>query len=135
MFAITKAELKKMREQDRDVIMINVLDHDQFNEGHINGSVNVPADQPQFVQMVSAISGGKEREIIVYSASSDCGASGKAAQKLTDAGFVRIYDYQGGMADWRGEDSGAGKTQELPREHREWLSVVGREPKPSVNEQ
>lgn len=132
MLDLTKDELLKMYEQEeRDFVLINVLDNDAFNQHHIRNSVNVPGDQPQFVQIVSAISGDKNREIVLYDASLKCDASARAGRKLEDAGFSRIYVYHGGTADWFGMQQDRTEQVGMPPEHREWLNVVGSEPKPS----
>lgn len=133
MITITKDELKKMIEHvDHDIVLINVLDRDAFKKRHIRTSVNVPVDQPQFKQMISVITGDRNREIVLYSASFECDASANAARALEDSGFARVYDYQGGTADWFGlEEASTAGQMGMPQEHREWLNVVGREPKPS----
>lgn len=132
MNSISKTELQKMKSNQRDFVLINVLGHDEFIGRHIEGSVNVPCDQPQFVQMVTAICADKHRDVVVYGA--DSAASTKAARKLEDAGFARVFAYPGGTNEWFDNIRSSAQNNELPAEHREWLRVVGNEPKPSVNE-
>jgi rhodanese-related sulfurtransferase len=43
----------------------------------------------------------REKKIVVYGASPDCSASQEAAETLTRNGFQHVYDYEGGMSDWR----------------------------------
>lgn len=132
MLDLTKDGLVKMyKQEERDFVLINVLDNDAFNQSHIRNSINVPADQPQFVQMVNAVAGEKNREIILYDANPDSDASARAGRKLEDAGFSRIYIYHGGTADWFGMQQDRTEPAGMPPEHREWLNVVGSESKPS----
>lgn len=128
MIAITKDELKEMcQQEDHDIILINVLGRDAFNERHIRASINIPADQPQFKQMVSVVAGDQNREIVLYSAGFECNASANAARELEGLGFSRVYDYQGGAADWFDlEEASSAGQRGVPREHREWLDAVGR---------
>ena len=77
MKTLSKQDLKRMNEQEHeDFVLINVLPRDHFNEQHIRTSVNVPHDR------------------------FDCDALPKAAKKLEEAGFSRVYDYEGGTKDW-----------------------------------
>jgi rhodanese-related sulfurtransferase len=101
MQSITRDDLKRMNDTEHeDFVLINVLPTQSFNEQHIRTSVNVPADNDNFVQQTQSIAGKKERKIVVYCASFDCDASTKAAKKLEQAGFTQVYDYEGGTRDW-----------------------------------
>jgi rhodanese-related sulfurtransferase len=90
--------LQSMREHGEDMLLINVLSEEQFGEGHIPGSENVPADHPHFVQEVAALAGSTDRHIVVY-----CGGgpeSLNAARALTEAGFTHVDHFAGGMREW-----------------------------------
>lgn len=104
MQTITRDELKQMNEQaHEDFVLINVLPRDTFNEDHIRTSVNVPVSDDDFIEIVEKIAGDKDRKIVVYCANFDCDASPKAARKLEQAGFTRVYDYEGGTEDWNAQ--------------------------------
>lgn len=101
MKKLTRQELKRMNEVEHyDFVLINVLPREAFNQQHIRTSINIPVDQPGFVNKVTAIVGDKQRPIVVYCASFDCDASQLAAEKLESAGFECIFDYEGGAQDW-----------------------------------
>lgn len=102
MQTIKAEELQEMmsRQSDNDVLVINVLDPEHFQEKHIPGTVNVPVSDDNFVEEVEHIAGGKNRMIVVYCASKECDASPNAAKKLEDAGFGNIYDFEGGVREW-----------------------------------
>lgn len=101
MKTLSKDDLKKMNEREHeDFVLINVLPRDHFKKQHIRTSVNVPHDRDDFTDQVEAISGGKDRKIVVYCANFDCDASPNAAKKLEKAGFTNVYDYEGGTEDW-----------------------------------
>ena len=101
MKTLTRDELKDMNEaQHEDFVLINVLPRDTFNEQHIRTSINIPVDDDNFTELVEKVAGGKERKIVVYCASFECTASPKAAEKLEQAGFTQVYDYEGGTKDW-----------------------------------
>lgn len=101
MRAITSGELDRMNHvDDNDFVLINVLPREQFIDKHIRTSVNIPLEDPNFVQKVEEVAGSKDREVVVYCASLECNASPKAAQKLEAAGFTHVYDLEGGTRDW-----------------------------------
>ena len=76
--------------------LVNVLNPDVFDEKHIPNSVNIPLSEiDQFEQRFS-----KEKDIVVYCASSSCDASRKAATALSQRGFSNVAAYEGGLADW-----------------------------------
>ena len=76
--------------------LVNVLTPDVFDEKHIPNSVNIPLSEiDQFERRFS-----KDKDIIVYCASSDCDASRRAASALRQRGFSHVAAYEGGIADW-----------------------------------
>ena len=54
-----------------------------------------------FASRVLAKSGSKEKQIVVYCASAECDSSTKAVQKLLDAGFEDVWDFEEGAQGWR----------------------------------
>lgn len=101
MKPISRDDLKTMNETEHeDFVLINVLPRETFNRQHIRTSINVPVADDDFVQKVEGVVGDKNRKVVVYCANFDCDASPKAAQKLEDAGFTQVFDYEGGTEDW-----------------------------------
>ncbi len=100
MKSITRDELNKLIEQRKDFVLINVLAPEHFNRQHIPASINIPVDSDDFVENVERIAGNKGRDVVVYCASFVCDASSQAAEKLDQAGFTKVYDYEGGSKDW-----------------------------------
>jgi rhodanese-related sulfurtransferase len=101
MKTISRDDLKKMNETEHeDFVLINVLPRDAFNKEHIRTSINIPVDEPSFLEQVEAVVGSKDRKIVVYCANFECDASPQAAKKLEDAGFTQVFDYEGGTKDW-----------------------------------
>lgn len=77
--------------------LVNVLGEEQFQQEHIPGSSNIPQGQEEAFEKRYA----KDKEIVVYCASSECDASEKAAEELARRGFQRVVDYSAGLSDWR----------------------------------
>ena len=101
MQTISRDQLKQWKDQGEDFELINVLGEDSFRTAHIPGSDNIPLGAENFEQEVEQKAGGKDKPIVVYCANHECTASPSAAKKLEEAGFSRVYDYEGGVKDWQ----------------------------------
>ncbi len=101
MKTLKKEELKEMGESGDDFLLANVLTEKQFQQEHIPGSVNIPVTVENFAERFLNEAGSKDRKIVVYCASFECQASSKAARKLEAAGFTDVYDFEGGMKEWK----------------------------------
>ncbi len=100
MKTLTAKELKRMRDRNEDMALVNVLSEQDFDEKHIPGSANVPLEQENFAAGVQRVAGDKGRPVVVYCASRDCPASEKAAKKLEQAGFTNVMDFEDGVKGW-----------------------------------
>lgn len=84
-------------QRDEGYTLVNVLRREQYEQEHIPHSINIPADQiDEFERRFD-----KPKKIVVYCASPECQASSQAARALKQRGFEHVYDYEGGMSDWR----------------------------------
>lgn len=101
MKTLTKEKLKQMIEDHEDFVLINVLAEEYFDQEHIPGSVNIPVKQEDFVDKVKARLPDKSKKVVVYCASFECQASTAAAKKLADDGYQDVYDYEGGIKEWK----------------------------------
>jgi rhodanese-related sulfurtransferase len=101
MPAIDTPELESLFERNEDFLLINTLPREHFNKTKLPRAVNIPQDEPSFVQQVEKRAGAKDKKIVVYCANIDCDSSTQAAEKLDDAGFTNVYDYRGGAKAWQ----------------------------------
>lgn len=99
MKTIEAKQLKDTLDTNTGVTVINTLSEEAFNAKHIPKSMNVPQDEPDFVQRVEKAS-GKADPVVVYCASATCDSSTKAGKKLEEAGFTNVYDFEGGIDEW-----------------------------------
>jgi rhodanese-related sulfurtransferase len=100
MQTLTVEEFRTRRAKE-DPLVVNTLPEDAFRDAHIPESKNIPQSDPDFEKRVAEIAGGKERPVVVYCASAECDSSPKAAKKLEQAGFRRVYDFEGGLKAWK----------------------------------
>jgi rhodanese-related sulfurtransferase len=101
MQTLTREQLKAMLDRHEDLVLINVLGREPFEQAHIPGSYNIPVAERDFTQRVQDIAGNKHGKVMVYCASFECNASPSAARQLDQAGFSQVYDYEGGTKDWQ----------------------------------
>jgi rhodanese-related sulfurtransferase len=81
--------------------LIDVLPEESFEKEHIEGAVNIPVRHDDFVRRVEDLVDEKDNSVIVYCASKECDASPTAARKLEQAGFSNVYDFEGGIKEWK----------------------------------
>src|SRR5262245_56578671 len=101
MQVLTAQELRTMLDAEEDLVVVNVLAPEDFREAHIPGSENVPLDRERFVDEILAKTGSKEAKVVVYCSSESCTASRRAARKLDESGFPRVYGFTGGIQAWQ----------------------------------
>lgn len=77
---------------ENGAIIIDVRTADEYNEGHIANSINIPVDN------INEITYEKDTKIIVYCASGV--RSANAAKALVDAGYTNVYNLDGGLINW-----------------------------------
>lgn len=80
----------------KQLLVLNILDAELYQDCHIPGSVNVPFETLEsYAQKLS-----HDQEIVVYCANYACTASKMAAEQLAKMGFKHVYAYEAGMAGW-----------------------------------
>ncbi|MBA2481247.1 MAG: rhodanese-like domain-containing protein [Planctomycetes bacterium] len=103
MKIINRYELASMLDDNEVFTLINALPEEDFSQGHIPGSVNIPLsdDRSEFAREVEHHVESTDEKIVVYCASSSCPVSRDAADALDQAGFTNVFAYEGGMKDWQ----------------------------------
>ena len=95
---ITRDALKRMIDKNEDFILVDVLSLESYEKEHIPGSINIPlADIKNKAERLLK----KDKEIVVYCGSSQCTMSSQAAEELARLGYKEVYDYEGGLQDWK----------------------------------
>lgn len=90
------ADFKKQVEL-QGVQLIDVRTPQEFQSGHIQGSVNLDWYDAAFKSKVSALDKGKP--VYVYCAVG--GRSGQAKSMLEGLGFTKVYNLAGGIDAWK----------------------------------
>ena len=93
---LTAEQLKNKIEQNPDLIVINVLTRDDYENCHIKDSINI-----SFETLKDKLKHwDKNKEIVVYCADNDCSISQESFELLAKMGFNNVWAYEGGMREW-----------------------------------
>lgn len=92
---ISPEEAQSLLQMD-NVQLVDVRTSKEFDEGYIPLAQNIDFRSPTFNEDISKLD--KEKPVILYCKSG--GRSAKCAEKLSEAGFVKIYDIDGGISKW-----------------------------------
>ncbi len=84
-----------------DLPLINVLPAEYHHDEHVPGSFNVPLDGEHFVERVAEVAPDPLAPVIVYCAGQSCSEAAQAASLLQASGYQAVYQFSGGIAEWR----------------------------------
>lgn len=93
-------DLKEKIDSEADLIIIEVLPKEQYDEFHLPGAIHVPVHD-HFEREIQKAVPDKNQPVVVYCANKQCPASEEAARKMEDLGYREVYDYEEGKADWK----------------------------------
>ena len=82
-----------------DVQLLDVRTAKEFEEGHLEHSVNIDVLEDDFSEKVKGLD--KEQPVYLYCRSGKRSAA--AAKKMKDLGFKEIYDMDGGYLNWESQ--------------------------------
>jgi len=104
--AVNKEHVKDISSQELlkiiksgDVQLIDVRTPAEFNEGYIENAKNINFASPSFAQDITTLD--KDKLVIIYCRSGN--RSGKSVKDFINAGFTKIYDFNGGILEWKSE--------------------------------
>ena len=92
------AQTKKMLQNDRSVQLVDLRTPVEIQQtGKIEGALTINFNDPAFQAQIARLD--KTRPVLLYCAAG--GRSGRASTQLVNMGFQKVYDYAGGMNDWK----------------------------------
>ncbi len=110
---IQPRELLEKIANKEDMLLIDVREHGEFENGHIKGAHLVPrgiveaAADPAYPKHLPELVAARDRQVVVYCATS--GRSAMAAAVMQMMGFKNVVNLDGGYARWVAEG--------MPEEH------------------
>lgn len=93
---VTAEEMQQISETE-DIQLVDVRTPEEYQEGHIEGFQNIDYFSASFEADLDKLD--KTKPVIVYCKSGN--RSGKCAAKMLEKGFVKIYDFEGGITQWK----------------------------------
>lgn len=99
MITIDRDQTKKMMDE-KAVTVIEVLDQQYYDKFHLPGALNVPLSGDFDGKIQKAVP-DKNEPVVVYCMDEECDASPKAAKRMDELGYERVYDYEAGKMDWK----------------------------------
>ncbi|GFZ34094.1 rhodanese-like domain-containing protein [Clostridium zeae] len=97
MNKINNREAKKLILSNDDILLLDVRTKEEFEEGHIEGAVLIPADKLPF--RYEEILEYEDKPILVYCQTG--GRSPMATNFLEENGFSDIYHMYEGFSRWK----------------------------------
>jgi rhodanese-related sulfurtransferase len=78
------------------IITLDVRTPSEFNEGHIEGASLIDFQSGNFENEITSLD--KNQTYAIYCRSGN--RSGEAVKVMTEAGFTKLYNLDGGVIDW-----------------------------------
>ncbi|WP_435138670.1 rhodanese-like domain-containing protein [Formosa sp. A9] len=94
---VTSEEMQSLLSLDEVQVVDVRTPEERLTDGYLKASQNIDYNSPTFAEDIALLD--KTKPVVLY-----CGAGGrstKCAEKLKAAGFVKIYDLQGGISEWK----------------------------------
>jgi rhodanese-related sulfurtransferase len=95
---VSPEEMKELQ-NDKSVQVVDVRTAKEHDQEAIPNSQNIDYNSPTFDEELSRLD--KNRPVLLYCKTGR--RSAECAKKLENAGFVKIYDLQGGISRWKYE--------------------------------
>lgn len=101
---ITPKELLDKLNKKEDLLLIDVREHGEYENGHIKGAHLVPrgiieaAADPAYPKHLPELTAARDRQVVIYCATS--GRSAMAAAVLQMMGFKNVLNLDGGYTRW-----------------------------------
>jgi rhodanese-related sulfurtransferase len=93
---VSTEEMQTLLKLD-DVQLVDIRTKKEFSEGYTVNSQNIDFKSPTFEADINKLD--KTKPVVLYCKQGT--KSTKCAEKMKDAGFVMIYDLEGGISKWK----------------------------------
>jgi rhodanese-related sulfurtransferase len=97
---ITAETLKKMIDDKASFVLIDARRDKDYNEEHIISAINVSATDISS-KTLAEVAPEVTTKLVFYCQNTKCQASHIAASKALGAGYKYLYEFSGGIEDWK----------------------------------
>lgn len=99
MKTVDRDHVRSVLENDADVAIVETSPKAAYRQEHLPTARHLPPESIR--ERATQVLPDRERPVIVYCASPDCGLSRRTARLLERMGYSDVRDYHGGKSDWR----------------------------------
>lgn len=93
-------EFLKLYGSDEMFVLVDVRPKANYDYEHIKGAVNLFVSQAA-PEEIAQVLPDKNAKIIVYCSGHTCSMSYHAAKRLVRLGYTNVFNYEGGIGEWR----------------------------------
>lgn len=86
--------------QSRNVVFIDARDSEDYEYGHIKGSINLPYDYLEEYWDRIALGIPKDNDIIICCSGTECESSLFLGREMVYQGYKKIFIFYGGWREW-----------------------------------
>jgi rhodanese-related sulfurtransferase len=108
----TAVELKRLMDSGQPLFLLNPLSEIEFNEGHILGSVNVPAEE---LLKTKRLPKNKRTLIVTYCKGPKQAMYKQAADLIVNRRYTNVATFKGGLPAWKSAGFALNTIKALPR--------------------
>ena len=94
---LSPEEFDKLRREKKDAVVLDVRTKEEYEKGHIPGSVLIDFTSDDFAKEVAKLD--KNKTYLVHCGSG--GRSARACNKMGQAQFTNLFNLEGGMTAWQ----------------------------------
>ena len=95
---LNRNELMEMIKSGEKFKLVDVLPKESYEKEHLKGAISLPLAE---IEKEAAQVFKKDDLIVTYCASFECQASTNAADKIFSLGYQNVFDYKGGLKDYK----------------------------------
>ncbi len=83
--------------KNKNIQLIDIRTPREFSDGHIENARNINLYNRNFINEINKLD--KNKELYIYCRSGN--RTGVVSKKIKNLGFIKIYDLQGGILNWK----------------------------------
>lgn len=100
MQTIDGKKMKKLME-DKKTNTIDIDSTDSFKKHHIQGSINIPHNEQDFIKKVDSNIANRSRKVVLCANQKLGTELNDLGEKLEKAGYKDVYQYKAEPSDWK----------------------------------
>ena len=96
---ITRQELQAALAERDDVVLVETLRPEHYEQGHLPGAVHLHPDDVE--ERAAEVLPDRDAMVVTYCSNVACRNSAAAAQMLAKLGYTNVRRYEAGKQDWQ----------------------------------